>query len=163
MRVLSLDGSTTKTGFALVVDGVPEACGLWKAPSKLKKQEQKIDFMAAQARSMIAFTQPDVVAIEECGPQRNAKTFRALVRVEAILSYEARCAGVDTLLVMVKAAREAAMGDGKMGKVTVYEKLKALYPQFAWPENDPDGEKGGNDMSDSLAQGLATPKLLDRR
>jgi Holliday junction resolvasome RuvABC endonuclease subunit len=159
MRVLGLDGSTTKSGFGLVVDGIPEACGLWKPPSKLKLQEEKIDFMADQARAMIAFTRPDLVVIEECGPQRNAKVFRALVRVEAVMGREARQAGCDVLLVMVKAVREVAMGDGKMGKETVYEKLCALYPQFDWKEVD----KGGDDMSDALAMGIAGPRLRDRR
>lgn len=159
MRVLGLDGSTTKSGFALVVDDVPEACGLWKPPSKLKVQSEKVDFMGDQARAMIAFTRPDLVVIEECGPQRNANTFRALVRVEAVMAREARQAGCDVLLVMVKAVREVAMGSGKMGKETVYAKLREMYPQFGWKEVD----KGGDDMSDALAMGIAGPRLRDRR
>lgn len=162
MRILGIDASTSKTGYALVVDGVPEACGLWKPSSKLKKQHEKIEFMGNQAHQMVLFTQPDLVVIEECGPQRNAKTFRALVRTEAIVAHECRKAGAPVLLVMVKAAREVGMGDGKMGKITVYEKMKSAHPQFDWPVNDPEGEKGGNDMSDALVMGLAGEKLLDR-
>lgn len=159
MRVLGLDLSTAKSGYALVVDGVPELCGLWKAPSKLKRQEEKVDFMADQARAFVTFVRPDLVLIEECGPQRNAKTFRALVRVEATCAREARQLGADVLLVMVKSAREVAMGDGKMGKETVFAKLSALYPQFKWPQVD----KGGDDMSDALAMSLAGPRLAERR
>lgn len=159
MLVLGIDASTTKTGYALVRDGVPEACGLWKPPTKLKSQHERIAFMGTNAYAMTLYAKPDLVVVEECGPQRNAKVFRALVRAEAIVAHECRKAGAEhVLLVMVKAVREVAMGDGKMGKETVYAKLSESYSQFEWLPVD----KGGDDMSDALAMGLAGPKLLDR-
>jgi Holliday junction resolvasome RuvABC endonuclease subunit len=162
MRVLGIDASTTKTGYALASGGAPEACGLWKPPSKLKQQHERIEWTAAQAHQFVLFTRPDLVVIEECGPTKNTKTFRALVRAESIVAHECRKAGAQVLLVMVKAAREAALDDGKLGKIHIYEMMKAQYPQYAWPENDPEGEKGGNDMSDALVMALGGEKLLSR-
>lgn len=159
MRVLGIDASSAKCGYALTFDGVPELVSVWKPPSKAKTQLDKLVLWGDQVRALILFAQPDLVVIEECGPQRNAKTMRSLVRFEAIATYEAVRAGRDVLLVMVKAVREVAMGDGKMGKETVYKKLVERYPQFAWKAFD----KGGNDMSDALANALAGPKLADRR
>lgn len=159
MRVLGIDPSTVKTGWAVVTDGVPDGIGLIKAPSRLKKQEEKVDYMADNVRGMVAFAQPDLVVIEECGPQRNAKTFRALVRVEATISREARKLHVPVLLVMVKAVREVAMGDGKMGKETVFAKLSSRYIQFEWLPLD----KGGDDQSDALAMAIAGPQLAERK
>lgn len=159
MKTLAFDASTSKTGYAIVVDGVPVLCRVWKPPSKLKRQHEKITALGQFAKALILFEQPDLVVIEECGPQRNAATFRALVRAEAVVGYESASAGIDTLLVMVKSVREVAMGDGKMGKETVYAKLSEQWPEFDWKPVD----KGGDDMSDALAMALAGEKLRDRR
>lgn len=159
MRTLGIDAAISKSGYALTVDGIPQLCGMWKPPSKLKLQSDKLVAWGSFVRAIVLYTTPDLVVIEECGPQRNAKVFRALVRAECVAAYESRLAGKDVLLVMVKAVREVAMGDGKMGKETVFAKLSEQYSQFEWLPFD----KGGNDMSDALAMSLAGEKLMDRR
>lgn len=159
MRVLGLDLSTAKSGYGLGTDGGLDLVGLWKPPAKIKTQEAKIDFMTDHAKALMFFERPDIVVIEVCAPQRNAETFRALVRVEATVSREARQLGLDVLLVRVSAVREAAMGDGKMGKETVYRKIVEQYPQFDWKPID----KGGDDMTDAAAMVIAGPRLADRR
>lgn len=159
MKTLAFDASTSKTGYAIVVDGAPVLCRVWKPPTKLKRQHERITALGQFAKALIMFEQPDLVVIEECGPTRNSKVFRALVRAEAVVGYEADLAGKDVLLVMVKAVREVAMGDGKMGKETVYAKLSQQWPEFDWKPID----KGGDDMSDALAMALAGEQLRDRR
>lgn len=161
MKVLGLDGSTTSSGYALTVDGVPELCGRWKPPSKIKTQREKVRFMGQQAKSLMTFTRPDLVVIEECGrpPKGNVKVMRALVRVEAVFDYEAGILDIDGLLVAVSAVRGILFDDDKMGKETVYARLSEVYPQFDWL----DFGKGGDDMSDALAMSLVGPKLRDRR
>lgn len=159
MKTLAFDASTTKTGFAIVVDGTPTNVGVWKTPTKHKLQSEKILALGQFAKALVMFEQPDLVVIEECGPQRNIKVVRALVRAEAVCAYESALAGCDVLLVMVKAVREVAMGNGKMGKETVYAKLSEQYPDFEWAPI----AKGGDDMSDALAMALAGERLRERR
>ena len=164
MQVLALDASTSKTGWAVVrfdgsahyhIDGV----GLIKPPSKLKKQNEKLLYLHDAVVSLLTFKSIDMVVIEECGPQRNAKTFRALVRAEDRCHHAADTLGIETMLVMVKAVREVTFGDGKTGKETAYAKLVERHPEIEWLPID----KGGDDMSDALAMALAAPRLAARR
>lgn len=159
MRVLGLDLSTAKSGWSIGTDQTIESVGLWKPPAKIKSQEEKIDFMTDRARSLMFFERPDLVVIEVCAPQRNAETFRALVRVEATVSREARMLGIDVLLARVSAVRKVTFNDGDVGKETAYRKITEMFPQFEWK---PFG-KGGDDMTDAAAMVIAGPRLADRR
>lgn len=171
MKVLALDASVTKTGWAVThfagsdgqPDGtgllVPPKVGLIKPPSKLKKQNEKLLHLYKSVEALITFERPEMIVIEECGPQRNAKVFRALVRAEDRCQHAADMHNIEVMLVMVKAVREVTFGDGKTGKSTAYAKMVERWPDFAWlPE-----EKGGDDMSDALAMALAAPRLAARR
>lgn len=111
-------------------------------------------------RSLLAFYNPDLVVVEECAPHRNPQTFRALVRFEAVASYEARRrGGVVLILHRVSEARSIVLGDGRMAKEDAFREAKRRYPDLDWlPIN-----RGGDDQSDALVMGLAGPRLAERR
>lgn len=159
MRVLGLDPSSSKSGFAIVEDGYPVAIGLWKPTSREKSLSEKLISWGNFAKALILFSDIDMVAIEECGPQRNPVVFRALVRFEAVATYETARAGKILLLHKVSEARKIAVGKGNAPKADVFYEMKRRYPQFDWPHID----KGGDDQSDALAMALAAPRLAERR
>lgn len=158
MRVLGLDPSSSKSGIALVVDGVPELLDVWKGKTN-DSQMTKLIQWADQVRAVLTFARPDLVVIEECGPHRNPQTFRALVRFEAVASYEVKRAGMILILHKVSEARKIVMGKGNAPKEEVFREMKRRYPDFEWRHVD----KGGDDQSDALAMALAGPQLAERR
>lgn len=157
MRVLGLDPSSSKCGEALVIDGVPAWIDVWKP--KDSSQVLKMIEWGDHVRALIAFNAPDLVVVEECAPHRNAMVFRALVRFEAVASYETKRAGVVLLLHRVSEARKIAAGKGNAPKDEVFRQMRAAYPQFSWRPID----KGGDDQSDALVMALAGPQLAERR
>lgn len=161
MRVLGLDPSTSKTGWAIVQDGDPVKIGLWKPKAKIKKQGDKLQFIGEQLKAVLPFIAPDLIVIEECGrpPRGNVDIMRKLVRAEAICGYEAWQLGYEPMLVAVTAVRKELTGKGNATKELVYNTLRECYPGLPWMEFD----KGGNDQSDALAMALAGPALADRK
>lgn len=159
MRVLGLDPSSSKSGWCLVLDGVPEKLGVWKPPPRLKSQPDKLVAWGKFVRSLLVFTRPDMVVIEECAPHRNPQTFRALVRFENVATYETKLAGRIVLLHRVSEARAIVVEKGNAKKEDVFYEMKRRYPDFEWCAID----KGGDDQSDALVMALAAPSLAERR
>lgn len=125
----------------------------------MKTQVDRLVGWADAVRALLVFEQPDMVVIEECAPHRNPQTFRALIRFEAVASYEVKRAGAILLLHRVSEARSYVVGNGTMKKEDVFYEVKRRYPDLDWKPID----KGGDDQSDALVMALAAPKLAERR
>ncbi len=142
----------------MVVDGTPAWVSVWK-PVASHSQPEKMIAWGDHVRQLLAFNSPDLVVVEECAPHRNPQTFRALVRFEAVASYEVKRAGAVLLLHRVSEARKIATGKGNAPKEWVFRHMKESYPGLTWCAID----KGGDDQSDALVMALAGPRLAERR
>ena len=161
MRILGLDPASTKSGYCVCEDGEPIASqtGVWKPKKADAHQLVRLVEWGDFVRSLLTYGDIDIVCVEECAPQRNAMTFRALVRFEAVASYETKRAGKILIVHRVSEARKIIMGAGNAKKEDVFHAMKDKYPEIAWPAID----KGGDDISDSIAMAQAAPQLAERR
>ena len=77
-KLLSLDTSSTSTGYSIYADGVYQTSGCLD----LKKYKlDKPSEMIRQLFSLIENESPDIIVAEEMAVTRNAKTFRVLTMI----------------------------------------------------------------------------------
>ncbi len=78
--MISLDTSSTSTGYALFVDGSLVDHGTFKTPKKLEG-EKKIEWMCSSIISYLKANTPDIVIVEKTAVDRNIKTLRILSEI----------------------------------------------------------------------------------
>ena len=78
VKVLSLDTSTTKTGWGLFIDGKYNECGLIDLSDMKEKAEQRIPIMIKEIEDRIKEMCPDIIVVEYTAVTRNAVTQRFL-------------------------------------------------------------------------------------
>lgn len=78
IKVLSLDTSTTKTGWGLFIDGKYNDCGLIDLSDMKEKAEQRIPIMIAEIENIMKLYAPDIVVVETTAVARNVSAQRLL-------------------------------------------------------------------------------------
>jgi Holliday junction resolvasome RuvABC endonuclease subunit len=151
IRVLGVDASSTSAGVAIIEDGVPVRVDVHKSNKKLdlgrRLYEWGLFLVQFRARQKI-----DLVATEKVTKQRNMNTVRMLAYFEAVALQKAGEWNVPTLRLEVKTIRKQAFGHGGASKEQIYIKYANILNLSPF-------EKGGNDMSDACAAGVAGYKI----
>ena len=78
VRMISLDTSTTKTGWGLFIDGRYNDCGLIDLSDMKEKAEQRIPVMIAEIEHIINTYVPDIIVVETTAVNRNVQAQRLL-------------------------------------------------------------------------------------
>lgn len=86
IKVLALDTSSNKTGWALFINGKYAESGLIDL-SKNKNVEERIKKMCLSITNLIFDKSPDIVVIEQLSSTRNADTTRKLSRIIGAVFY----------------------------------------------------------------------------
>lgn len=86
VKVLALDTSSNKTGWALFINGKYAESGLIDL-SKNKNVEERIKKMCLTITTLIFAKSPDYVVIEQLSSTRNADTTRKLSRIIGAVYY----------------------------------------------------------------------------
>lgn len=84
MKLLSFDQSTTRTGYAIFIDGSLQTYGLIDM-SKHSVPEQRFQHMCAHIIRFIQETQPDFVVFEDVSMQSNIGTAILLARLQGVI------------------------------------------------------------------------------
>ena len=78
IKVLSLDTSTTKTGWSIFIDGKYNDCDLIDLSDMKEKAEQRIPVMISEIENVIDTFLPDIVVVETTVVSRNVSSQRLL-------------------------------------------------------------------------------------
>ena len=78
VKLISLDTSTTKTGWGLFIDGRYNNCGLIDLSDMKEKAEQRIPVMIAEIENIIVTYNPDIIVVETTAVNRNVQAQRLL-------------------------------------------------------------------------------------
>lgn len=78
IKVLSLDTSTTKTGWSIFIDGGYNDCGLIDLSDMKEKAEGRIPVMISEIEDTIHEYRPDIVIVETTVVSRNVASQRLL-------------------------------------------------------------------------------------
>lgn len=151
-RVLGVDASSSSAGVAIIEDGIPVRVDVHKSNKKLDLGVRLYEWGAFLDRFR-AKQKIHLVATEKVTKQRNLQTVRMLAYFEAVAMQKAGQWKVPVLQLEVKTIRKHAFGNGAAGKEQIYQKYAKMIQLSPY-------DKGGNDMSDACAAGVAGYKLV---
>lgn len=107
MKVLALDQSTRKSGYAIFEDGKYVCSGIIdKSKSKLDTYERSFD-MAKDLWKVIAHYKPNRLVIEDVQNQSNTNTVIILSRLQGMIIGYAEAHGVQTYILLPSQWRKA--------------------------------------------------------
>lgn len=119
IKVLALDTSSNKTGWALFINGKYAESGLIDL-SKNKNTEERIKKMCFSIATLIFDKSPDYVVIEELPSTRNADTVRKLSRIIGAVYYYCISKDIDYTEMSCDTWRKAVgIKNSKGGKVKI--------------------------------------------
>lgn len=78
IKVLSLDTSTTKTGWSIFINGEYNDCGLIDLSDMKEKAEGRIPVMIEEIKNLMIDYSPDIVIVENTVVSRNVSSQRNL-------------------------------------------------------------------------------------
>lgn len=84
VRLVSLDTSTKKTGWAKFINGEFDSSGLFDF-EKIANSEERFSVMSRKILDMLNNERPWIIVIEECVVVRNAAVQRTLLRLQGIV------------------------------------------------------------------------------
>lgn len=85
IKILSLDQSTKKTGWAIFVDHVFAGCGLIDYDDNTRPPADRFTLMCKAVRDLITRVEPDLVVLEDVAYQRNPATLIELARLQGMI------------------------------------------------------------------------------
>lgn len=92
IKLLSIDSSTTSTGYAIYTNGQYNRCGGIDF-SDIKDTTTRLDKMVQSLYSLIAEEKPDIIVVEKMSVERNAQTGRNLMMI--IGAVYGKCIDID--------------------------------------------------------------------
>ena len=87
IKVMSLDTSTTKTGWGIFVDGEYNDCGLIDLSDMKEKAEQRIPIMIEEIKNVMINYSPDIIVVENTVVSRNIAAQRNLTMLLGMIWY----------------------------------------------------------------------------
>lgn len=137
--MLSIDGSLTATGFAVIVAGESESCvGTYfcstKPDSKSRHVYQadqdgaRVDEIVSTLLSILDTHRPDVVAMEAPAGSQHANSAKALALAYGAMRGALRARGVTPIMVQAHHAKKAGAGLKNATKDQVIEAMLARFP-----------------------------------
>lgn len=80
IKLLSIDSSTTSTGYAIYINGQYNRCGCIDFKD-IKYINERVEKMVQSLYSLIAVEKPDIIVVEKMSVERDAQTGRNLTIV----------------------------------------------------------------------------------
>ena len=155
VKMLALDTSTTKTGYAVYENGVLTRHGVVESGKKLGADERTVDMMH-RIHTLFSETTPDIVVVEMVAVGRNHTTNRELCEIVGAVRYQSVLDSIDCYEIrpaewrkMVCDKGEKVTGNRDALKKWDIQKVKMLY-----------GLDVGDDEADAILIGLAYIKTF---
>ena len=163
MNVLGVDTSSASSGHALLEDGEMREYAVWRPSATEKKIGGMVRMWSYYTwfNTWVGLRKGviDMVAIEELGVMRGAKTARVLGQFETIAIIV--CMRNNLMVVRVKAgvARNLVLGmNPNSPKEQVLEEVRRQFPHVKFPPKN----QGGEDVADAFVAAKAGPMAVGR-
>ncbi|MBR1852572.1 MAG: crossover junction endodeoxyribonuclease RuvC [Lachnospiraceae bacterium] len=155
VKMLALDTSTTKTGYAVYENGVLTQHGVVESGKKLGADERTLDMMR-RIRNLYLETTPDIIVVEMVAMGQNHTTTRKLCEIVGAVCYQSVLDDLEYYEIRPAEWRKMVCGEGEKvcgNRETLkkwdIEKVRALY-----------GLDVGDDEADAILIGLAYIKTF---
>lgn len=167
--VLGYDPSTRLGGWAVTIDDVPHAIGVWRpSRSSLHVNWRLVEWDLYCGLLMASF-RPDVCVMEFISVSTSHGTTRSLSRFESAFVIRSLTAGARLIEYKASQGRAAFFGEGlgSLPRREAYAAMRARYPALDWLPADgtrPGDERGGGlDQADALVPALSWREIERRQ
>lgn len=158
MKSAGIDYSTKFGSIAIAVDGELKSTSLWTPSSDKLSEPVRIMEWYRWACAKLAFTKPDVCAVEHLAVFQNKEVVRALGHFEAASIIAAKRVVPVVIGIRTTTARLHVFGHGNLSKDDAWKQRKKVFGG-----HDFGGKTtGGTDRMDAATLALAAPVELER-
>ena len=136
IKLVSLDTSTTMSGWAVYENGEYVKSGLIDLHRSRKDAAERIDIMCREILKILTKEKPDIIAVEQLNVSRNLKTVRELSRVIDICYFYALLAGNCRFQEMSPSEWRGGLGiKAKYGERQKYKTLAKNYARSCFKQD----------------------------